>query len=397
MTDIVSKLESAKASWIPRILNANGREQWALLPKTYLNTFGDKNLILTFNFQNTKTFNPIRRIPKFYQEVITAYNKSKVIKLTHFKETLTKQTLWGNRYIKYNKNNSMQTLYFREWIKAGILTIGNLRISNGKIDENYIYQQVKNKSNIFREICLLHKALKPHIKDIILIEPCITQHYLSFQNGCTFIDTDQVKTYKSSFFYKLLVQQKCVKPPCELLYKNSYYLNDDDFSVIYKAKVKDIKDTKIAEFNYKVIHKILPCNVNLKRWKKTENDKCSICGCTETIEHLLYECMYAKSIWKEIECIFKININIQDIILSRMANEQFSFLISLISFLIYKDWLIPSLEGNVREIDDRISNIVKELWCRYQSYKCVFGDNAPINQHLAKIMNYYNVENVFSD
>ena len=52
------------------------------------------------------------------------------------------------------------TLMFTEWIKSGLLKVGNLKFNEGTLDENYIYQKVKNKSNIISEVTIVKKALK---------------------------------------------------------------------------------------------------------------------------------------------------------------------------------------------------------------------------------------------
>ena len=44
----------------------------------------------------------------------------------------------------------------------------------------------------------------------------------------------------------------------------------------------------MKEFNFKVLHGILPCNLNLMRWKIRDSHECDICGETQTIEHLSF-------------------------------------------------------------------------------------------------------------
>ena len=45
---------------------------------------------------------------------------------------------------------------------------------------------------------------------------------------------------------------------------SSYRHQTLEFSTIYqKKKILDIKENKLVEFNYKVLHNILPCGVNL--------------------------------------------------------------------------------------------------------------------------------------
>ena len=42
---------------------------------------------------------------------------------------------------------------------------------------------------------------------------------------------------------------------------------DINFKEVYANKIIKIKDKKIAETNFKILHGILPCGENLKRWK----------------------------------------------------------------------------------------------------------------------------------
>ena len=78
------------------------------------------------------------------------------------------------------------------------------------------------------------------------------------------------------------------------------YFNDQtlEFSTIYQKKILDIKENKLAEFNYKVLHNILPCGVNLNMWRIIDTKKCDICNIDEDIPHLLYNCEIANSIWR---------------------------------------------------------------------------------------------------
>ena len=54
--------------------------------------------------------NYLRTIPEFYQEVITRYNRSKIIEhYENFCKVILNQPIWGNRFLKF-KN---KTLFFK--------------------------------------------------------------------------------------------------------------------------------------------------------------------------------------------------------------------------------------------------------------------------------------------
>ena len=69
-----------------------------------------------------------------------------------------------------------------------------------------------------------------------------------------------------------------------------------DFKDVYKSKIIKIKDKTITETNFKILHGILPCGENLKRWKIRMNSYCYICNENETILYLIFNCSSAVSI-----------------------------------------------------------------------------------------------------
>ena len=109
----------------------------------------------------------------FYQQVIIAYNKSKLQSIADFQQSIIHQPIWGNRHIVCKNKNIWQTLYFKTWSDCGLKCIGNLRFIEGEIDQDYIHQMLSVKQNIFSEIRQLQLALKPYKAFIGNHEPVI--------------------------------------------------------------------------------------------------------------------------------------------------------------------------------------------------------------------------------
>ena len=166
MIDVRSQFSAIKASWVGRIVNAPNDHLWAYLPKRYLSKFGENYLIVKSTFTSLKMFPLLKRIPQFYQDIVLSYNKSKVIQYEDFNNSIRKQLIWCNRFIKFRS----ETLFFKSWIKEGIFTIENLKLTDGKLDINYMSNVVRDKRNFFSEINILQKALKQAKVDIS-IEP----------------------------------------------------------------------------------------------------------------------------------------------------------------------------------------------------------------------------------
>ena len=106
---------------------------------------------------------------------------------------------------------------------------------------------------------------------------------------------------KSRDFYQIYLQQildSIGDSSKDYLNRFNVTRNDDIYRQVFTNKVKTEKEIKLMEFNFKLLHGILPCNKNLEKWKIRSNDKCDVCGSSQTIDHLLYNCNYVRPLWR---------------------------------------------------------------------------------------------------
>ena len=120
-------------------------------------------------------------------------------------------------------------------------------------------------------------------------------------------------------------------------------ISPEDYQCIFKQKLVNIFDLKIKEF--KVLHGILCCESNLKIWKLQDNDNCIVCKGKHSILHMLYECPIANDVWLIIQSFLKFKIT-QNAIICGVKDKISNFLISLISFFLYKHWIIIKNENS---------------------------------------------------
>ena len=112
--------------------------------------------------------------------------------------------------------------------------------------------------------------------------------------------------HKSRLIYEKIKKQKIVRPYEEEIWETVFNQYDLDFQKIYLCKIKYIPDRKLSEFNFKVLHLILPCGLNLRRWGQKNDDICVICGVTHDIVHMLFYCKKARQIWNLIGQTFNV-------------------------------------------------------------------------------------------
>jgi hypothetical protein len=86
------------------------------------------------------------------------------------------------------------------------------------------------------------------------------------------------------------------------------------------------------------------------KWKIKENSRCDVCNMEQTILHLLFDCIYVKRLWEKVSSALGWTVE-QHTILYGSKSESFKFdniMISVVCFLIYKEWLVCSLESKNR-------------------------------------------------
>jgi hypothetical protein len=300
-------------------------------------------------------------VPKFYQEIIIAHSLSNHTKCPTTTFELLDQNLWGNKHLSYTNGGKTQCMFSKSFINSNILKVRDLKFLEGKLDQKYIHAVVNDKRSIFKEISLLSKSLKPYRQILDNYTPAQYEY-----------EEPQVVGKTCKDYYKILIKNKKESPRSEHQLLAQLAQENINFKSVYTHKVKFIKNPKLAEFNYKTLHMILPCNDNLRKWGKHDSGLCDICNIPETIFHLLYNCDHAQLIWAHVAQATIMNINKLDIFIGT-NNRVTNCVISLIAFLIYKEWLISNKEHQQRTWLSTSIFLRKELKFRMQVYNSL-GD-----------------------
>ncbi len=354
MMDIESHFEAIKASWIKHYDGMDN--DWAILMKHYINSFGMNNLILHMTFQHIETFPALQKLPPFYRDTISSFNKSKDPKKPTTHDTLVSNIIWGNRFIMIKDNTKRKnvTLYFKDWIEVGIIRISDLLILNGEIQQQYVHRKLIRKANFLSEMFKVKTALKPFKNmigtnmpnDVIYTLPL----HPNFQNDKEVIDVSQKR---SKFYYEMLIKKKC-EPPNLMHWTNILDRNYviPNIEVIMECKVLNIKENKLAEFNYKFLCGITACGVLLNKWKPEISKSCKFCGQNDTQYHIIYHCPLVTAIWQCVSDKINRNITLPDIAFGIRGDRDLNNLISQIAYSIHKYWIIHTNDHQIASKKD---------------------------------------------
>ena len=329
MIDLSSFFQSIKAQWVNRIVEANPAEDsWVQIPLFFFKTLDIDHSTLKYNFDDSVAFPQISQLPEFYAEAFRYYNSAYVTDEETFKLNIYSETIWANKYIAANTGRKKSVLFLRNWIRSGIRNVSDLKFINGVLDFNFIYNKINIKCNIYAEYLAVRKALLPY-KNILT-------NAVNANNV-----NEQLKTAKQ--FYTKLLSMKISFTDRTSDYLMNLAPNCSELQ-IFTQKVKNEPEIKLKEFNFKLLHGILPCNKNLFKWKLKSSDMCDVCEHSQSIEHLLFNCIYVQPLWEKVNCILNTNINFQTL-LGLNNVTIFYHIPTIISFLIYKEWLLQSLNN----------------------------------------------------
>jgi hypothetical protein len=109
--------------------------------------------------------------------------------------------------------------------------------------------------------------------------------------------------------YKYILDKEKIKPPTSKKRWIEKYDNinvDEDFwQLIYETPFHHTKNSNVLMLQYKIVHRILAVNHNLRKGKRINSSEFEICGMDDTIEHYIYECPTVKALWHNINSWWK--------------------------------------------------------------------------------------------
>ncbi len=374
MIDLETLFDSFKAAWIPRMIKADAEcDTWVQIPHSIFSRFGGLDVVKDFKFVNSSEIIEFKQIPLFYKQVITCYSKAFRINYDTFTNNILEQPIWCNEYITIRKKGKKNVLLLRNWIRSGIRKVKDLIFVNGILDRQ-VCNKIDVKRNIILEYACVRKALSPYA-------PCIIAALN--QRSDLLLSHSKYEYIKSKLYYRNFLKDKVSDITVMSRFLQPYCVrNETEEKEIFVRRVSSEKEKKMKEFNFKLLHGILPCGVNLVKWKIRDSSQCDVCDKEQTIIHLLFECKYVEKLWRTVDRTIGWSVQSDNIICG--STMWFSpdvhsenTIITIVCFLIYKDWLLHSLDNRKRPplLNENLFKFELELrQIIYQ--KCKMQENA---------------------
>jgi hypothetical protein len=235
-------------------------------------------------------------MPLFYRQIFEAWEKTKVVPGNDpFK--LRREILWKNKHIKVKKRE----IFYEEWHNKGIRMIHDI------VDEKGAFKDIKDLSRKHdlkigvMEYNSLKSAIpilwKKALKDMKIPEQAISNEEQPFLTCRSMLLA--LSVVQNRDIYWEFISKKMTKPICAMKWCDRYHIKIDDWKEIY-ILYKEIKDTKIKAFQFKILNNLLPCNLYLSKIGKSETNRCSYCNQLDDIMHYLSNCPATAMLWQQL-------------------------------------------------------------------------------------------------
>jgi len=367
MPDIELLIQTQRIICLKRYLE-NYASSWKLFLKYYLKNLGG-DLLFNCNFELSKLS---LNMTTFYKECLQSFsnlhNDNPVTS-----EEIANQIIWNNKYICIDKKSVLnKSIYSKGIIKISDLYEEN-RLSifrpNLTLIESFQLRSIIDAMPTTWKQILRNTEIPVAPKKNTVDSNCCPAVKIKCNNELFFLST-----LTSKKLYSLFLSKKIIPPTAKKKYETMYTGAENkvlDWTMIYEMPFKCALDTKIREFQYKILNRIVFTKSLLYKIGKKESPLCSFCSSEEeTLEHLLFRCTVVESFWTSLQNYFAHH----DLYYKKLKEVDVIF-------------------GITEQMENQILINHILLLAKYYIYKCSLNDWSPnLNVFLKRLKTIYKIE-----
>jgi len=274
-------------------------------------------------------------LPSFYKECILTWASLNCTKNPSSVSEISQQFLWNNRFILIDSHSS----YNPKLIDAGYITVRDLFDSNGNfrgirnpleqphispVDHFLLFSLFNAIPEDWRKKLKLNRNLAFSSDDCHIALTCFS----------LYLDGKVVNAEKPIQFkllYEVFLSKISSVPTATKKFNEEF--NSESFQLdwerIFSLPFKITLDTKLREFQFKILHRICYTNVMLFKFGFADSPLCYFCNeDLETPEHLFFGCRKFYLFWSELNTILRsqklicTNFDIKDILFGHFAPDN---------------------------------------------------------------------------
>ena len=256
---------------------------------------------------------------------------------------LPKQTFWRAVLIAWSHYNHEDPVTYQQvttkfvWYNTFIRKRGTPYIQKKlyELGLRFVSDLLDQYGNMMSVQGLCEKYGDEHWIDLYGLTSSLPQSWMIILNNIRAEDTES--------FIGNYDKLKLVQKPTKYIYRKltsepdvvraSYWnwMKVDDFDTTYAVYMRNFislsiltMNTKLRDFQYRLLHKRLPTNRELYRWKIKTTSLCE-CGSEDSIQHTLYECADINKLWLDFAIFITTTyesevfvVNLTEVVLNRI-------------------------------------------------------------------------------
>lgn len=328
---------------------------------------------------------------EFWGNVLVAWNIFSSKSVITVKD-ISEQIIWGNSTIKINND-----LVFNQnaW-EAGLVTIADLIEDKKLMTFDMVCAKYGQVLNWYEHAQIIDAI--PSVWKNVLME---SGPVWSFKGR----NVNIIPGLTANFTYTQMIQiNDPLRKKREKWEKVLHCsVEEEDFEKKFKAIYVVTIETKLRNFQYRLLTHAIVTNRQLKLWKVKDSELCSFCGrVPETYTHLFFDCKIVRNLWMDVFTflerwhINELQFNAFTIIFNevhRLQGHIANFIVLLVKQIIYRARCFKSKIS--------IEHVLKELQHVYSIEEYLANKNDRWNQHVKKwkpikpSLQYKNSSNLF--
>jgi hypothetical protein len=212
---------------------------------------------------------------------------------------------------------------------------------NGKLlSHSELMQRYSIKCHVLKYLSLVRAIPKKWLKELQKISTP------KFEKVSLNVHDSNMKLTSKKVYWKLLGKTVKQATAIEQWISLFPFLHDNDLDDIFIIP-KTVTETRLQSFQYKLLHRIFPCNYKLFKWSIVESPKCNNCDLVDTQEHYFFYCNESRSFWNSVETWLRelynvhIPLKITDVMFGiphRKTQDNMLYILNFVT--VYGKWYI---------------------------------------------------------
>ena len=291
MLDIDSMIRTKRVICIKKYLE-DYRSPWKFFLEERLSSVGG-SFALHCNFNTSKL---LAKLPPFYKQCFDAWSDLNTKAPTSHQE-IVNEIIWNNKFLCVNN----KSVFRRDLFSMGLLKIGDLLSDD--IPSTFCSMNLLLTPEQRFFVMSIIDSIPAHWRTIIkeassapIISPVPdAPTILIDENPLTIVDVS------SKQIYRLFQAKKQDLPTAQKKLSDKYPHSLIEWEKVYSLSFRSTLESKLREFQYKILNCIVFTNEKLFRFGITQSPLCTFCQKeNESIEHLLFSCKETSEFWKHV-------------------------------------------------------------------------------------------------